>query len=82
MASLTVRNLDDDVKQKLRVRAASKGRSMEAEVRIILSDAIEENIEERGFGTALRELFAPLGGIELDIPPRDDMDPDTSIFDE
>lgn len=40
MAALTIRNLDDSVKAKLRVRAAHNGRSMEAEVRAILSDAL------------------------------------------
>ena len=82
MASLTVRNLDDDVKKKLRVRAANNGRSMEAEVRIILTDAIRDDSGEYGLGTAIRELFAPYGDVVLEIPPRDDMVPDTSIFDE
>lgn len=82
MASLTVRNLDDDVKRKLRVRAANNGRSMEAEVRFILTDAIKDDSSEYGLGTAIRELFAPYGDVVLEIPPRDDMVPDTSIFDE
>ena len=82
MASLTVRNLEENVKHKLRVRAASNGRSMEAEVRVILKDALREDQEERGLATAIHELVAPYGGIELDIPPRDEMVPDTSIFDE
>ena len=37
MASLLIRGLDDSVKAALRVRAAHKGRSMEAEARLILS---------------------------------------------
>ena len=36
MASITIRNLDDDVKTRLRVRAAGNGRSMEEEARLIL----------------------------------------------
>jgi plasmid stability protein len=40
MATLTVRNLPDDVRDKLRVRAAMKGRSTEAEVRAVLADAV------------------------------------------
>ncbi len=43
MAALTIRNLDDSVKAKLRVRAAHNGRSMEAEVRAILSDAVGDD---------------------------------------
>ena len=38
MASLTIRNLDDDLKQRLRLRAASDGRSMEEEIRQILAE--------------------------------------------
>ncbi len=41
MASITIRNLDDDVKTRLRIRAAGYGRSMEEEVRLILREAVE-----------------------------------------
>ncbi len=37
MASITIRNLDDDAKERLRVRAAQNGRSMEEEARILLA---------------------------------------------
>ncbi len=50
MANITIRNLDDDVKARLRVRAAEHHRSMEEEVRIILRDAVN------GGGTAPRDL--------------------------
>ena len=40
MASITIRNLDDNVKTRLRVRAADNGRSMEEEARLILRDAV------------------------------------------
>lgn len=42
MASILVRNLDDDVQRRLKRRAAAHGRSMEAEVRAILADAVAE----------------------------------------
>ena len=79
MASITVRNLDDDVKQRLRVRAAVNGRSMEAEAREILKSALAVEAEPtKNLGTAIRERFAPYGGVELDIPPREPMrDPPT-----
>lgn len=74
MASITVRNIEDDVKQRLRVRAAVNGRSMEAEVREILKAALaSEAAPTSNIGTAIRERFAPYGGVELDIPPRDPM---------
>lgn len=41
MAMLTVRNLSDEVHRALRVRAAMHGRSTEAEVRVILENAVE-----------------------------------------
>ena len=74
MASITIRNLDDDVKTRLRKRAAGHGRSMEEEARVILADAVErEAAPAKGLGTALHELFKPHGGVELEIPPREPM---------
>lgn len=78
MATLTIRNLDETVKRRLQVRAALNGRSMEAEAREVLSGLISPPLEtsrakagpEEDFGTAIRKLFAPLGGVELKIPPR------------
>ncbi len=46
MATLTIRNLPDDVRDKLRVRAAENGRSMEAEAREVLSSAVGEAVKE------------------------------------
>ena len=74
MASITVRNLDDGLKRRLRIRAAENGRSMEEEARGILRMALdEEAAPARNLGTALHELFKPFGGVELEIPPRDPM---------
>ncbi len=74
MASITVRNLDDGLKQRLRVRAAENGRSMEQEARDILRAALDEDAAPvRNLGTAIHELFQPLGGVDLEIPPREPM---------
>ena len=70
MAAITVRGLDDDVKQRLRVRAAKHGRSMEAEARAILVDAVAEEEESKHWVIKFHERFAAIGGVELDIPPR------------
>jgi plasmid stability protein len=70
MAAITVRNLDDHVKQRLRVRAARHGRSMEAEVRAIIVEAVGAEVEPKNILMALHERFAELGGVDLDIPPR------------
>ena len=74
MASITIRRLDDEVKTRLRIRAAENGRSMEEEARTILREAVElEATSKKGLGVALQELFRPFGGVELDIPPREPM---------
>ena len=74
MASITIRNLDDDVKTRLRVRAAERGRSMEEETRLILRQAVDAGeAAPRDLAAFTRECFAPLGGVELDIPPRGPM---------
>ena len=74
MASITIRNLDDDVRARLRVRAAEHSRSMEEEVRIILRDAVSDaTYAPRDLATFTRECFAPLGGVELEIPRRGPM---------
>lgn len=71
MASLTVRNLDETVKKRLKLRAAERGRSLEQEVREILSREVEKpKIEPVGLGEAIRRRFAPLGGVELQLPAR------------
>lgn len=73
MASLTIRNVDPEVKHRLRVRAARAGRSMEAEARRILKDALGS--EEEGpvnLAEAIRRRFAPYGGVDdLELPPRE-----------
>ncbi len=71
MTTLTVRNVDPAVKERLRVRAAHNGRSMEAELRHILSDALGEGAQrETNLAEAIRRRFAPLGGVELESHPR------------
>jgi antitoxin FitA len=72
MATLTVRKLDDGVKSRLRVRAASNGRSMEEEARKILGQAVgeEDAPKPTNLADAIAAIFDPLGGVELDIPPR------------
>jgi plasmid stability protein len=62
MAQLVVRNLDDEVKAKLRRRAVTHGRSMEEEVRAILRDAVKEEARPKaGLGTRIAARFAGIG---------------------
>ena len=74
MASITVRNLDDEVKRKLRIRAAEHGCSMEAEAREILTEAVTAKSKPRkGLGTRIHERFKVIGGIDLELPEREPM---------
>ena len=70
MASITTRNLDDDVKTRLRVRAADNGRSMEEEARLILRDVVGRKTPPRNLASAIHARIAPLGGVDLELPPR------------
>ena len=61
MASITIRNLDDKVKTRLRILAADTDAPMEEEARLILAGAVEQDLLlEKGLGTTLHELFKPL----------------------
>ena len=73
MASITIRYLDDDVKTRLRVRASANGRSMEEEARVILREAVGREPEPENLARFIRECFAPYGGVELELPPREPM---------
>jgi len=70
LAALSIRDLDDDVKERLRVRAARNGRSMEAEIRAILAAAVREPKDAEGLFTSMLERFGALGGVELELPAR------------
>jgi plasmid stability protein len=71
MATMTIRNIDPGVKERLRVRAARHGHSMEAEVRRILIQAADAREPADNLASIARELFGPDHGIELGLPPRE-----------
>ena len=78
MASITVRNLEESTKRKLKVRAAENGRSMEQEVRVIIESALRQKpVQKAKTGADLvrriREIFEPLGGVDLEPLPREPM---------
>jgi plasmid stability protein len=70
VASISVRNLDDRVKERLRIRAARHGRSMESEIRVILVDAVSEPADGQGLLHQMLDRFGEAGGVELDVPER------------
>ncbi|MGC9292192.1 MAG: FitA-like ribbon-helix-helix domain-containing protein [Acidobacteriaceae bacterium] len=74
MATLTIRQLDDMTKLKLRVRAAHHGRSMEEEAREILRASLDTPMQQpMGLARAIRQRFAPFRGVELQLPKRTPM---------
>jgi plasmid stability protein len=71
MASITIRNLDEMVKRKLRLRAAQRNRSMEDEARDILRTALAQEPAQAGnLADAIRKRIEPSGGCELSLPAR------------
>ena len=75
MASITIRNLNDELKRRLRVRAAENGHSMEEEARDILCRTISQASPPKDLGRAIHAHFAALGGIDLELPERGPMRP-------
>jgi plasmid stability protein len=74
LASITIRNLDQPLKARLRIQAARHGRSMEEEARDILRTALsQESVSPTNLAAAIRARFAPLGGVDLPEVPREPM---------
>jgi plasmid stability protein len=74
MASMTIRNLDEKLKARLRMQAAKHGRSMEDEARDILRSALSTaSTRTATLAKSIRRRIEPLGGVELQIAPREPM---------
>ena len=80
MASITIRNLDDEVKKALRVQGAINGRSMEEEARLILRDALIRTKDTRDLPSIFRKHFGPSHGVDLELPEREPL-PEPPTFD-
>ena len=68
MAALNIRNLDETVKRRLQVRAARHGRSMEAEARAILTEAVREAADSAERAEPVEQRREQPGGVDLDLP--------------
>lgn len=71
MASILIRNLAPSVKERLRVQAAQRGHSMEAEARAILEAALDRPERQDTLTSIMRELFGEEHGVDLELPPRE-----------
>ena len=70
MPTLTIRNVDSIVKERLRVRAARHGHSMEAQLRTILLEALRHDEDSApNLAEVIRRRFAPFGGVDLPEHP-------------
>jgi antitoxin FitA len=71
MSTLTIRNLEPAIKDKLRMSAATHGHSMEEEVRTILRSVLSQPAAPAtGMGSRIHARFAAIGGVDLDVPAR------------
>lgn len=70
MASLTIRNLDESLKAKLRLQSAQHGCSMEAEVRSILRQVLMPSAAPPDFADRVHQRFSGLYVDSLPIPAR------------
>lgn len=72
MASMTIRNLDDQLKTRLRIQAAVHGRSMEDEARDILRSALSREPQTgQSLVDAVRKRVQSMGGVDLELPVRE-----------
>jgi len=78
VAAITVRNLPQETHRALRVRAAQHGRSTEAEIRVILEQAVRPEARVK-IGSALAAFGQRIGGLDLDIT-RDESSPRAASF--
>jgi antitoxin FitA len=81
MATLTIQNLDRDLEARLKARAALDGHSVEEEAELLLRRALAMDETPLKLGSYIHGIFAELGGVELELPPRTDL-PRIIDFDE
>lgn len=74
MGTMTIRNIDESLRRRLRTQAAAHGRSMEEEARDILPSALStEGLQADNLADAILRRFQPMGGVEIDLAPREAM---------
>jgi plasmid stability protein len=70
MTTLTIRNVEPDIKARLRQVAALHGRSMEEEVRVILRRVLAQPTTTAGLGSRIQARFAANGEVDIPLPQR------------
>jgi plasmid stability protein len=83
MGQLTVRQIDDDIKQRFKKRAAKHGVSMEEEIRTILQNAVlRDDGKSFGLGSEIAALFRDIEGNDEPLPEMPDQPVKPATFDE
>jgi antitoxin FitA len=74
VATIVIRNVDDELHARLKASASDHGRSMEAEARARLRESLagEPPPPRQTLGEAVRAVFGPLGGVEFELPDRNE----------
>jgi len=70
MAMLTIRNIDESLKIKLKMMAAQQGVSMEEQARRILRNAVQPDSHKKGLGSRIHHRFTKVDGMEFEQPER------------
>ena len=78
MASISVRNLPDETYRALKLRAATAGRSTEAEIRLILNQAVQQKQPVK-LGSLLTQIGRETGGVDLDNMRETSTDSEVSL---
>ncbi len=74
MSVITIRNVDPELKRRLRIRAAASGHSMEEEARNILrAELSAQDDDSTDLYRRIRRHIDPLGGADLSLPEREPM---------
>lgn len=73
MSTLTIRRLDETVKERLRVQAALHGRSMEEEARVILEQGVQGPVSGASWLEQIRHRVEARGGFEVPVVDHTEM---------
>jgi len=73
MTSITIDHIDDQLKASLHMQAARHGLSVEEEARRILRQMLDQPQKDLGWGSRIHQRFKAIGGIDLELPKRDDL---------
>mgnify|MGYP001012207098 CR=1 FL=1 len=75
MSDILIQDVDPALKMTLEERARANHRSLSDEVKALVEKGLREATSRKGLGSQIHELFADIGGVELELPPREPVPP-------